>query len=90
MLWIRTPFRRGVLDTTVCEKVCQWLATAQWFSPGTPVSSTNKTDFHDITEILLKVALITITLTPTVLRIMCTNINETIQIGTYYENGIHG
>jgi hypothetical protein len=30
------------------------------FSPGTPVSSTNKTDSHDITEILLKVALNTI------------------------------
>jgi hypothetical protein len=29
-----------------------------WFSPGAPVSSTNKTDRHDITEILiLKVAL---------------------------------
>jgi hypothetical protein len=26
------------------------------FSPGTPVSSTNKTDCHNITEILLKVA----------------------------------
>jgi membrane-bound inhibitor of C-type lysozyme len=33
------------------------------FSPHTPVSSTNKTDHHDITEILLKVALNTITLT---------------------------
>jgi hypothetical protein len=32
------------------------------FSPGTPVSTTNKTDRHDITEILLKVALTTITL----------------------------
>jgi len=31
--------------------------TGQWFSPGTPVSCTNKTDCHDITEILLKVAL---------------------------------
>jgi hypothetical protein len=31
-------------------------------SLGTPVSSTNKTDCHDITEILLKVALNTITL----------------------------
>jgi hypothetical protein len=29
-------------------------------SPGTPVSSTNKTDHHDITEILLKVVLNTI------------------------------
>jgi hypothetical protein len=35
----------------------------RWFSSGTPVSSTNKTDNHDITEILLKVALNTITLT---------------------------
>jgi hypothetical protein len=32
--------------------------------PCTPVSSTNKTDCRDITEILLKVALSTITLTP--------------------------
>jgi type II secretory pathway component HofQ len=30
------------------------------FFPGTPVSSTNKTDRHDITEILLKVTLSTI------------------------------
>jgi len=30
---------------------------------GTPVSSTNKTDRHDITEILLKVALNTTTIT---------------------------
>jgi hypothetical protein len=30
------------------------------FSPGPPVSSTNKADRHDITEILLKVALNTI------------------------------
>jgi hypothetical protein len=33
------------------------------FSPGTPVSSTNKTDRHDITEVLLKVELNSITLT---------------------------
>ena len=50
--------RWGVLDTTLRDKVCQWLATGQWFSP---VSSTNKTDCHDITEILLKVALNIIT-----------------------------
>ena len=47
-------------DTTSCDKVCQWLATGQWFSPGPPISSTNKTDCHDITEILSKVALNTI------------------------------
>jgi hypothetical protein len=38
------------------EQVCS-------FFPGTPVSSTNETDNHDIAEILLKVALNTITLT---------------------------
>jgi len=32
----------------------------QWLSPDTLVSSTNKTDHHDIAEILLKVALNTI------------------------------
>jgi hypothetical protein len=52
--------RWDVLDTTLCDKVCQWLGTGQWFSPGTPVSSTNKTDHHDIAKILLKVALSTI------------------------------
>jgi hypothetical protein len=39
------------------------LPEVDWFSPGALVSSsTNKTDRHDITEILLKVALNTITL----------------------------
>jgi hypothetical protein len=51
---------RGVLNTTLCDKVCQWLATGWWFSPITPISSTNKTDRHDIAEILLKVSLSTI------------------------------
>jgi hypothetical protein len=46
-----------VLDTTLCDKVCQLLVAGWWFSP---VSSTNKTEWHDITEILLKVALDTI------------------------------
>ena len=62
LMWVRIPPRRGVLDTTLCDKVCQWLATGRWFSLGTPVSSTNKTNSHDITEILLKVALKSITL----------------------------
>ena len=55
----------GVLATTLRDKVYQWLATSRCFSPGTPVSSTNKTDCHDITEILFKVALSTITHTHT-------------------------
>jgi hypothetical protein len=58
--WVRTPFMACVLDTTLCDKVCQWLATGRWFSLGTPVSSINKTGRHDITEILLKVVLNTI------------------------------
>jgi len=33
------------------------LAQGQWFSPGTPASSTTKTGRHDTVEILLKVAL---------------------------------
>jgi hypothetical protein len=41
-------------------KCGQWFATGRLFSPGTLVSSTNKTDHHDITEILLKVVLSTI------------------------------
>ena len=48
---------RGVLDTTLCDKVCQWLAAGWWgFFSGTLVSSTNKTNHLVITEILLKVA----------------------------------
>jgi hypothetical protein len=58
MLLVRISTRARC--TTLYDKVCQWLATGQWFSPGPPVSSTNKTDHHDITEILLKVALNTI------------------------------
>jgi hypothetical protein len=42
---------RGVLDTTLWDKVCQWLATDRWFSPGTLVSSTNKFDSHDIIQL---------------------------------------
>jgi hypothetical protein len=33
------------------------LAHGQWFSSGTPASSTTKTGRHDIAEILMKVAL---------------------------------
>jgi hypothetical protein len=55
MLWVRILIRARC--TTLCDKICQWLVTGQWFSP---VSSTNKTDRHDIAEILFKVALNTI------------------------------
>jgi len=61
-LWVLIPLRWGVLDTSIWDKVCQWLAAGRWFSPGIPISSTNKTDRHNITEILLKVELNTINL----------------------------
>ena len=65
-LWVRIPFMASCIRyIKLCNKDCQWLATGRWFSPGTPVSFTNKTDCHDITEILLKVALNTIILTLT-------------------------
>jgi hypothetical protein len=48
--------------TTFCDNICQWIATGRWFSPGPPISSTDETDRHDITEILLIVALSTIKL----------------------------
>ena len=63
------PITTDVLDSNPAQgevywiqhyKVCQWLAAGRWFSPGTPVTSTNKTDRHDITEILLKMACNTI------------------------------
>ena len=50
-----------ISDHKLCDKVCQWPIAGQWFSLGTPVSSTNKTDHHDITVLLLKVALNSIT-----------------------------
>ena len=62
---------RGVLNTNLCDQVCQHLAAGRWFSPGTPASSTSKADGHVITEILLKVVLNTI------------NLNQSIKLGIY-------
>jgi hypothetical protein len=60
MLWVRILIRERC--TTLCDKVFQWLVTGRWFSPGTLFSNTNTTGHHDITDILLKVVLSTITL----------------------------
>jgi hypothetical protein len=35
------------------DKVHQWLMTCQWFSPSTPVPSTNKSDCNNITGMML-------------------------------------
>ena len=61
----------GVLYATLCDNVCQWLAAGCWFYPGTPVSFTNKTDRHDITEIFLKVVVNTISLSLTLFLWIC-------------------
>jgi hypothetical protein len=45
---ITTDVSSNLDQGEVCDKVCQWF---------TPRSSINKTDCHDINEILLKVAL---------------------------------
>jgi hypothetical protein len=56
----RVNFIYGVHDTSLCDNIFQWHKTGRWFSLGTPVFFTNKTDCHYIAEILLKVALNTI------------------------------
>ena len=48
-----TACRKGVLNTTLCDKV---LLSHLWQVPDAPVSS-SKVKYKDITEILLKVAL---------------------------------
>jgi len=68
--WLRIPLMAAwvysIQDYVI--KVCKWLVAGQWFSLGTPVFPTNKTDRHYITEILLTVALNTITLILTPIR----------------------
>jgi hypothetical protein len=56
MLWVRISIR--VRCTTICDKVCQWLATGRWCSLGPPVSSAKKTYRQNTREVLLKVAVI--------------------------------
>jgi len=45
---------------TIQHYVIKFVGDLRWFSPGTPVSSNNKDDRHDITEISLRVVLNTI------------------------------
>ena len=54
---------RGVLGTKLWDKVCQRLPAGPWFFLVAPMLSTNETERHDITGILLTIVLSTITLT---------------------------
>jgi hypothetical protein len=76
MLWVRNSMRARC--STLYDRVCQLLATGRLFSPVPPVSSTNKTDSHDITEILLKVSLSTIKRTNNMFIYL--NINDKISV----------
>ena len=60
--------------------------TGLWFSPGIPISSTNKTDCHNIAEILLIVALNTITIT---LNSVVNHVYSYFQCRFYVQNYIH-
>ena len=49
--------KRGSRLAATSDKVYQLLAHGQWFSLGTPASSTTKAGRHYIAEVLLKVTL---------------------------------
>ena len=63
-----------------CDKIRQLLVKIRWVFPGTPVSSANKTDHHDIIETLLKMALNTITGTLFMWIGVCSN--KTVEYNT--------
>ena len=53
---------RSEVDSIQHYVICQWLAARRWYFPGIQVSSTNKTDRHVITEILLTLNIKTLTI----------------------------
>ena len=68
MLWVRIPLMARCAQYNIMWYSLIVTCDSRGFSPGTTVFSINKPDRHDITEILLKVALSTITLTLTPLN----------------------
>ena len=80
-LWARISLKRGLLDTTLCDSVCLWLATGRWFSTGTPVSSTNKTDSHNINGVWPRVVFL---LLFGVFKFSCKNSTSVIRNFTVY------
>ena len=78
---ISALYVRGYLQGSENGRVVTIVASGRWFSLGLPVSSTNTTDLQDITEMLLKVALSTISMSPYNLRAL---------ISKFKCNSLHG
>ena len=69
---IAPRYERSYYRTSIVTNTLVWIvsdvfyiatpryATGRWFSLGPPISSSNKTDHHDITALLLKMSLNTI------------------------------
>jgi hypothetical protein len=71
---------RGVLDTTLYDKVCHCLSTGRWFSP---VSTTNGTDYYDNGYSWNIVIILTLILLENEAHFF--KINETLTITCYRE-----
>ena len=67
----------------LCNEICQILAAGWWFFTGNPDSSTSKTDHHDITEILLKVVLNTVT-PHFIIKCLCHRLTAVITISSFF------
>ena len=74
-LRVRTPFMARCTQYNIIWSSLSVTGDRSVVSPGTPVSSTNKTYHHGIAEILLKIAFTTITLTPKPFVILITRCN---------------
>ena len=69
LLQVHTPARCTRYNILYDIKFVSDLRKIGGFFPGTPVSATNKTDSHDIAELLLKVTLSAITLITLLLQV---------------------
>ena len=88
-LGVRTPFMARCNQYNIMWSSLSVTYDRSVFSLGTPVSSTYKTDSHDIAVILLKVALNTITLTHLISQFFKKNIWGQFLFDCYQKNCIN-